>query len=236
MTGKRIGLILLIALAPNIGWLAPGDGIGGSAHDFSGMGNQSTDKCTVCHTPPKEASDRPKWNHTLSTSTFSWTATETFAGTSYPTFEGDNYQGTTAQCLGCHDGSVAVGDIASWAGGSPRPLTDMSKAGHLTTFSGRMDGNHPVAMPIPWNNMPSTYNRVTTGRSIVLSEWQANPETLGIRLYHDDGSGNIVAGPVPGRAGIECTSCHEPHNGEGVEGSKFLRGTAAGICIKCHRK
>ncbi len=142
------------------------------------------------------------------------------------------YNGTTAQCLGCHDGSVAIGDITSWAGGSPR----LSGAARVAMPSGRMDGNHPVAMPIPWRNVPSTYNRVTTGPGIALSEWQFNPEDLGIRLYHDDGSGNIQVGAVVGRTGIECTSCHEPHNGAGVEDAKFLRGTAAGICNKCHHK
>ncbi len=99
---------------------------------------------------------------------------------------------------------------------------------------GNMGLNHPVAMPYPWNNAPSTYNGVTTGSGIVLSAWVADPTTNGIRLYHDDGSGNIGVGPVAGLTGIECSSCHDPHNGASVEDEPFLRGTGAGICQKCH--
>jgi predicted CXXCH cytochrome family protein len=54
------------------------------------------------------------------------------------------------------------------------------------------------------------------------------------KVYHDDGAGNIANGPVVGTSGIECGSCHDPHNGAGVEDARFLRGTAGEICSKCH--
>jgi hypothetical protein len=104
-----------------------------------------------------------------------------------------------------------------------------------------MAGNHPVAMPIPFNNQPGTYNGATTGGGITLADWKADPTTLGIVLYNDDGAGNITRGAVAGQTGIECGSCHDPHNGSNVQDSFFLYGILGGstadyICIKCHTK
>ncbi len=216
-----------------------GDGIGGTAHDFSGIGSSTASSCVFCHTPHEAKDQALVWNHTLSSNTFSWSETTTSGGTPYPTFQGDTYSGPTAKCLSCHDGTVAIGDIAWWNGAavtSPLNNTKISGAAQTASSSGGMDDNHPVAMPYPFNNAASTYNGVTTGAGVALGDWQPNPEALGIRLYNDDGGGNIGIGPVSGRAGIECTSCHDPHNGSAVEGAAFLRGTKANICTKCHRK
>ncbi len=226
-------------LIPCVLFAGIGDGIGGTAHDFSGSGDSSTSSCVFCHTPYESKTQTLAWNHSLSKNTFSWNQTTTAGGTPYPTIQGDTYTGPTAKCLSCHDGTVAIGDIASWNGEpvmSTLANARISGAAQTASSTGRMDGNHPVAMPYPWNNAPSTYNGVTTGTGVALGEWQPDPEALGVRLYNDDGSGRIDRGPVTGRAGIECTSCHDPHNGSSVESAAFLRGTAANICTKCHRK
>ena len=52
-----------------------------------------------------------------------------------------------------------------------------------------------------------------------------------------------VAGATAGSTGIECSSCHDPHNKQAVD-DLFLRGTLTGntggptgyICLKCHQK
>ena len=65
-----------------------------------------------------------------------------------------------------------------------------------------------------------------------------------IRLFNDDGAGNVVAGVVAGKSGIECTSCHDVHNGARVKDVMLLTGQLAGadrspggyICTQCHLK
>lgn len=232
----------LAVLGSGAAQAAPGDGIAGTAHDFSAKGG-GVGLCTFCHTPHKALSTKLLWNHTLSTNTFSWDVPTTTAGTQFPTFKGDTYKGPTAKCLSCHDGSVAIGDIAWWQEGKP-PILDNDTHGQGDTFNvgfgGNMAGNHPVAMPYPYQQALNTYNGVTTGSQAVLTEWQTNPTTLNIRLFNDDGSGNISAGPVPTKTGIECSSCHDPHNKAAVD-DLFLRGKLAGsdttyICLKCHIK
>jgi len=253
---KRFGTTLLaivtLGLASAAAWAAPGDGLAGTAHDFSGKaasGGFTTGVCTFCHTPHKALSTPLLWNHTLSTATFSWDVPTTTAGTTFPTFKGDTYKGPTAKCLSCHDGSVAIGDIA-WFGEATRTGVDGLDAmkhtwpgpfnvGATGGALGNMAGNHPVAMPYPYNNLANTYNGVTTGSAATLSEWQATPLSP-VRVFNDDGTGNISGGAVAAKTGIECSSCHDPHNKAAVD-DLFLRGTVGGnttayLCLKCHIK
>ncbi len=234
-------LFFSIALAPASIFALPGDGISGTAHDFAGIGAVATGACTFCHTPHQAQTTALLWNHTLSTNNFTWDDPSTTGGTDYPTFAGDSYKGPTAKCLSCHDGSVAVGDIGWWNGGTPVGLLNFSLTGAMQTgVGGDMSGNHPVAMPYPIGGTANTYNGVTNGAPAVTSGWQSDPESLGIRLFNDDGSGNISAGSQSGQTGIECTSCHDPHNNAAVD-VFLLLGTIGGtgtdyICSKCHNK
>jgi Doubled CXXCH motif (Paired_CXXCH_1) len=247
-------LTLMMAL-PGIAWAqggsaTPGSGISGSAHDFTGGGalpapSTAVGLCTYCHTPHKALSTLLLWNHTLSTNTFTWDVPATTAGTKFPSFKGDSYKGATAKCLSCHDGSVAIGDIA-WFQEAKPPILDSTKhnVGEFNIgLGGNMAGNHPVAMPFPFNNTKSTYNTSTTGNAIIVTEWQSDPTAISnIRLFNDDGTGSITAGPVIAKTGIECSSCHDPHNKAAVE-DLFLRGKLTGntqasgyICLQCHIK
>jgi len=248
-------------MAPLISWAAPdspGSGIQGTSHDFlaedaavvggdtAAMTTEPIGLCTFCHTPHKAISTELLWNHTLSTNSFSWDVPATTAGTQFPTFTGDTYKGATAKCLSCHDGSVAIGDIAWFMEG--KPATPLNPMQHGATeavnvgFGGNMAGNHPVAMPYPYLNVPNNYNGTTNGAMLATADWQADPTANNIRLFNDDGTGNITAGPVAGKTGIECSSCHDPHNRASVD-DLFLRGKLVGstqasgyICLQCHVK
>jgi hypothetical protein len=206
--------------------------------------------CTFCHTPHRAQQTRLLWNHTLSALSYSWSdTTSTTNGTPLPTFD-SNWQGVSKNCLSCHDGTVAIGDVAWFDKQVPTaPLfaDQHSAAGdpYLITFNapgtGDMAGNHPVAHPFPFGGAVGTYNSVTSGAEVPASGWVADPTSGGIRLFNDDGSGNVSAGAVAGQTGIECSSCHDPHNGSQVLGPYFLRGTLTGsdnqyICLKCHQK
>jgi hypothetical protein len=239
---------LSLALA-NASFAAPGDGIQNSAHDFTGVSTTTVGACTFCHTPHRAQQTKLLWNHTLSGLTYSWgDTTVTTGGTPLPTFD-SSWQGVSKNCLSCHDGTVAIGDVAWFNAGGPQNLYnvfhDQASDPALITFAtpgtGDLAGNHPVAVPFPFQNQASTYNNTTTGTAAVQSGWQADPQTLGIRLFNDDGGGNVSAGAVVGQTGIECSSCHDPHNGSGVVDEYFLRGTLTGndtnyICLRCHVK
>lgn len=247
---KLVLLVATVALLPAVAWGAtPGSGIAGTDHDFFAgpfLSLSTIGVCTFCHTPHQAISTLLLWNHTLSTNTFQWDVPNTTAGTPFPTIVGDTYKGATAKCLSCHDGSVAVGDV-NWFM-EQKQIVDTTKItdpGHLIGVGGAMAGNHPVAMPYPYQNVANTYNLITTssaalpGYGFEPTEWQPIP-VLPVRVYNEDASGNITGGPQPLKTGIECSSCHDPHNKAAVD-EMFLRGMLTGndtnyICLKCHIK
>jgi hypothetical protein len=245
-------LMVIVTVGPSMmawgqgGTATPGSGLLGSAHDFTSTGvlpspfPGGVGICTYCHTPHKAMSTLLLWNHTLSKNVFQWDVPTTTAGTPFPTIVGNTYNGPTAKCLSCHDGSVAIGDVA-WFKEGPQVLdTTTHSSGEFNIGGGgNMQGNHPVAMPYPYQQARNTYNTSTTGINFTPSEWQPTP-LPNIRVFNDDGKGNITAGAVLGKTGIECSSCHDPHNKAAVD-DLFLRGMLTGsdtsyLCLKCHIK
>jgi len=262
------GLVVGVALAfPLLAQAAtPGVGLYNTHHDFASraqfMATQTTSDgvtalatpnsvglCSYCHTPHSAYQTSLLWNHTLSANTFGWDDATTTAGTNYASIA-PTYKGPSVKCLSCHDGSVAIGDVNLYR--EDKGTFNTFKVGATTGgadvvgASGNMSGTHPIAMPYPMGSA-STYNNISTGSRIVLTEFQAAPEgTNGtkIKLYTDTtGTGtNIIGGGTAGKAGIECSSCHDVHNKASVE-DLFLRGKIAGsqatdgyICLQCHIK
>ena len=207
-------------------------------------------QCTKCHTPHQAKSTNLLWNHTLQSTSYSWNVPATTAGTTYATFKGDTYKGPTTKCLSCHDGLMASTD-GMWFN---RQVTAGSKyvapagslnSGHEVSAGADMSGTHPVAMPYPFNGAQNQYNFVKTGDNFTATDWVADPmSTNKIRLFKDDGTGNITAGTLAGNTGIECTSCHDVHNGSRVKDVMLLTGQLTGsdrspggyICTQCHAK
>jgi hypothetical protein len=229
----------------------------GVAYIDQATGKQGTQKitiglCTKCHTPHQAVSTNLLWNHTLASTEYEWDVPATTAGTVYPKFKGDTYKGASTKCLSCHDGLMASTD-GMWFNrqrvtGSSYVCTVSAtnlclNSGHEVAEGAEMSGSHPVAFPYPYNNGPSLYNGVTTGGAATTSEFVADPTLAGIRLFNDDGAGNIVAGAVGGRTGMECTSCHDVHNGTRTKDVMLLTGKLTGssqadgyICEQCHKK
>jgi len=145
----------------------------------------------------------------------------------------------------------------TWQASDARPQ-------YVVGAGGLMAGTHPVGMAYPLGNVANTYNGTTTGANVALAEFVANPHTatanaLGggtavtgtsqgggttdalIKLYNDVG-GVMKAGTNPGTTGMECSTCHDPHNKQTTE-DWLLRARAQGstqadgyICLQCHIK
>jgi Zn-finger protein len=230
---------------------------------------QSVGLCSYCHTPHSAQSTALLWNHKLSSNSFTWDDATTAGGTPYPTLGGSTYKGPTVKCLSCHDGSVAIGDVSLYRESKGSVFntyqvgTPVAANGGVNTApniikkigaGGQMGGNHPVGMPYPFNQTASSYNGQTTGNRVEKTEFVANPVNQNgtfIKLYNDDGTGRITNGANGAATGIECSSCHDPHNKQTVD-TLLLRANIAGsaaagggvgvttgggyICLQCHIK
>jgi hypothetical protein len=263
---KRLAIAAAMAIPTLVLAATPGAGLIGTRHDFAsraaymatqtdgaGVANPAVNSvglCSYCHTPHSAISTSLLWNHTLSAATFTWDEAATSGGTGYASIT-PAYKGPSVKCLSCHDGSVAIGDVALYMEGPAVfntlkiTMGDAANIGAKGGVAGAMGGNHPIAMPYPLGNAGSTYNTKTTGAAVVLTEFVAAPENTNatkVKLYSDNGSGAITAGGSAGKAGIECSSCHDVHNKASVE-DLFLRGKIAGstaasgyLCLQCHIK
>ena len=247
LTVTLLSTLALILASPFV-MAAPGDpgtGITGTPHDFSGqaVAGATTGTCTFCHTPHNASTTTLLWNQAVNAqATYTWDNTVTTGATPFSTITTATNTGPTLKCLTCHDGTVGVGDIG-WFNGTDPATTVTVAAVNQVGVGGDMSGNHPTSMPFPLNGVASSYNGSTTGAAALGSDWVADPTAGGdIRLFNDSaGDGTTIAGgAVEGSSGIECSSCHDPHNGVAALGTFFLRGTlgqgADYICAKCHAR
>ena len=94
-------LAALVGVAAGPSTAAPGDGIAGTAHDFTDNANESVGLCTFCHTPHRAEQTKLLWNHELSAQTYSWSdTTVTTGGTELPTFDASWQGGFFCPCHG----------------------------------------------------------------------------------------------------------------------------------------
>ncbi len=119
---------------------------------------------------------------------------------------------------------------------------------YLVGTGGNMGGNHPVSIPYAgqtgYNSITSAatadgalgnyYAPVTTGCTSASGVCTAAPATdgrngLAINLLRNASGATIY--------GVECTSCHEPHNKTGYANFTLIDNTvASGLCRSCHNK
>ncbi len=202
--------LFLLALAAPLPVLA-GNGISGSAHDFSSESwNTAAEICVVCHSPhtkdPVTSSIGLLWNH--STSQASYTLYTSSSLNAIPGQPGP----ASVMCLACHDGTVAIDAHSGQAGSSF--VTGSALIGT------DLRSSHPVGIQFTHHQSPTScgqcHNVFGGGQSLLES-------------------------PLPFFDGkVECASCHNPHDNtpQNPGGTHMLRLpiAASQICFHCHDK
>ncbi len=146
--GARVTAVLVagwIVLALSWPLSSPADTILASKHDMSVAGPgpiqaaTETEVCIFCHTPHKAAGEKPLWNHSLSSATYTpYNSSTIKAAVGQPS-------GSSKLCLSCHDGTVALGMVNSRAGAiqMQRGVTTMpAGASRLGTD---LSDDHPIS-------------------------------------------------------------------------------------------
>lgn len=267
-------LAAMILLLPATGLAAPG--IRNSDHDLS---NSSTtalknanaannEICIYCHTPHRAQSTQFLWNHSPTTVVaWNWgndldgnAMTKTTTGTALPT----TLRSGSKRCLGCHDGSVALGDVSNAGDGSAGVIPGLASivgltdatgklidATHMVGAGGNMGGNHPVSIPYAQqtgyngqnSSVPAAWMGAVGGYFAVTTAGCTSPTGVCTTAAAADGANGAAVNLIPNVAGgttnvgVECSSCHEPHNQ--FDFAYFTRvdnTVASGLCRSCHNK
>ncbi len=184
--------------------------ISGSDHDFSTENwNNTGEICIVCHTPHNAditVPDAPLWNHEVTTSNFTLYDSPSFDGAATI----GQPSGASKLCLSCHDGTVA-----------------MDNFGGITNGGDFMTGNELVGTDLS-NDHPISF---TYDAALATSDGGLyDPTTTNSGVGGTIDQDFLLAGQ------LQCSSCHDVHNGAGL--ANLLRVTNAGsaLCLTCHNK
>jgi predicted CXXCH cytochrome family protein len=190
--------------------------IAGSAHDFNfftkwqATGNGADQRCAYCHTPhSSNVATQPLWNKATLTAVSYTAYGETTSGTTIGTTGVPT--GTTQLCLGCHDGTVAAGEVSNppnvgWGDNSTKILPADS-----TYQDNTFANDHPVGFDYT----------LSTANPAVTAGLLADPTAAGLPLN----AANDF---------MECSTCHDVHSENDYPTLLRLDNTASAMCTTCH--
>lgn len=175
-----------------------------------------TQICIFCHTPHNARPEAPLWNHNPS-------AVVSYVNYWSPTLqayaseaEAPPIDGFSKLCLGCHDGTIALGAVASREediqmvtipGKVEAGILKPGAGGYLGTD---LSGGHPIsfifdeALMNKRNSHPGPLSKL---------KWP-------IRKYNEKFAGRdteVKLYPAQGGYGVQCSSCHDPHEDRSLD-------------------
>jgi hypothetical protein len=193
--------------------------------------------CIFCHTPHNANPAYPLWNHDVSLVNYTNYWSNTLE--SYSTREAaPPIDGFSQLCLGCHDGTIALGAVGgphsiSFPGDAPDPkdpgalLPQRLKQGDYGYLGTDLSGGHPI--------------------SIIFDKALADKRNLHQDIMHliwpiNDPEGYVKLYPTQDGYGVQCTSCHDPHSNRTTEVDAngnpwppfWQKDTYEDVCFACH--
>ncbi|NIM63431.1 MAG: hypothetical protein GTO30_17860 [Acidobacteria bacterium] len=218
--------LVLIVLTSAFGRYSTADtgDVAASLHNLSVSGPgevralNETEICKFCHIPHNAVIPEPLWGHALSDVKHYETAPiRTGKGNRAPAPQPD---GSSRLCLSCHDGTVALGEIA----GEPHAIPmagaqrlSRGRRGHLGTD---LSGSHPISFVVPDGD-------------------RATPDSdvdIGLRSLGAIGMDRDVRLDDHGK--MQCTTCHDPHADRYYQPDRvprfWVKPTVGEVCLTCH--
>jgi predicted CXXCH cytochrome family protein len=182
--------------------------ITGSAHDFSSAtwNTSNQEICIVCHTPHNATTLPDAPLWNHALSTASYTLYA--SGTLNATM--GQPDGSSKLCLSCHDGTVAIENY----GGVTTGGTFMTGGPLIGTD---LSNDHPVSF---------LYDAALAAADPGLR----NPSTALSGLGGTINANMLISGKM------QCSSCHDVHNGAGIAGLLLKSNTGSALCLTCHDK
>ncbi len=275
---KRMIRILLLGVTAGMllagSWSAWAAGIRDTRHNLSSTAptiaitrniySTNVDEiCVFCHTPHSAVKDgantTPLWNHNLSTQVYALPTNVT-----WPNLLTNIQQPDLGSklCLSCHDGTVAIASLANLPGpGSSGSVTMVGVTGTglmppaaYGYIGTNLAGTHPISVPVN-NSLINAKNLACTpgsGKySIVYPPSDVRVKLKPTNNTYNDGTNGFLKTTAAGVnyfEGVQCASCHDPHNnntdflvipGIGTGPPTAIHGTTnwsnwSALCNACH--
>lgn len=201
-------------------------GILGTKHDLSVTGGgtiravSEDEVCVFCHTPHGATSELPLWNHQLSTAFY--TLPDTTGWPALLTTVQQPDKGSRL-CLSCHDGTVAIGALVNMPGpGSFSSVTMQGVGGGgvmpVTAYGyigTDLSGMHPISIAVN-QTLINAKNACNTGNTHLLQFPDSSPDVklkpTGNTYNGELGRARTTLGGYSYNEGVQCATCHDPHN------------------------
>ncbi len=232
MSPRRPGRWSLRAAAPLAVWLgwvsapaatAQPQSVVDTVHNLSVSGPgeiralDETEVCKFCHVPHNAEAVTPLWGHTLSQAQYQTPELKLASKIPIPAPQPD---GSSRLCLSCHDGTVALGDVAGEAGGIRMRGAERLRPGHRGFIGTDLTGSHPISFVVP----DSAGDRFAGDTDMGLHPLSVITADQEVRL---DPSGKM-----------QCTTCHDAHSDAYYQPGQvprfWVKPTYAGVCLTCH--
>ncbi len=175
-----------------------------------------TEICKFCHIPHNPVVPIPLWSHQLS-KVAQYRTPEMTEGQGGRVIS-PQPDGASRLCLSCHDGTVALGDIAGKNSPIPMAGTQFLTRGRPGFIGTDLSGSHPVSFVMP-DHLADDSGRDMGLRSRTVVD--ADPDV-----------------DLDAQGKMQCTSCHDPHSDvyfrPGEVPHFWVKGSVDEVCMTCH--
>lgn len=214
---KKFNALFILAVLLVCTQIGYSQTIVGSAHDFKNAvtyaWNTTGEICIVCHTPHNSKANAGAVGADTYAPLWNHTVTATASFTPYATTTLNatmgQPDGSSKLCLSCHDGTVALANFGTMTTGT----AFIAGAKSLGT---NLSDDHPVSF---------TYDA-----ALVTADG-------GLKAITSAGIGTgTIAGTMLTAGKVQCSSCHDVHNGAGIAKLLVKSNAASALCLTCHNK
>jgi hypothetical protein len=231
--------LLICTLTASFAIAAYASGLIDTKHNLSLSGkgdvtSRETEICVFCHTPHNANPAYPLWNHELSSvQTYKTYWSSTLQSYSEAESQAWKVDGFSKLCLGCHDGTVALGDVQN-RDEEIETVPDILSLGMTGYLGTDLSGTHPVSIVFDLA-LKEKRDEAQKDYPIKFMPLKSPPLKFGDRNL--TGDRDVLIYPTQGnKFGVQCSSCHDPHGGVGEEGAPpfWRKPTHDEVCAVCH--
>jgi len=219
----RVCLFVTIAVRATSVAASEKEGVALTLHNLSVTGPgevrsiSETEICKFCHVPHSAVVPNALWGHRLSQATYTTPELRRGRPGARPAPQPD---GSSRLCLSCHDGTVALGEVAGLARRGSQVVPERLGPGSRGFLGTDLSGSHPISFVL----------------EDTAFDGEIEDSDIGLRPLASIRSQAIVR--LDDENKMQCTTCHDPHSDSYYRAGRVPRfwvaPTLEEVCSGCH--